>query len=90
MTKYLIIGAGAAGISAIEAIRHQDRNGTITQICEESAGYYSRPGLAYYLTGEITEEGLYPIKEVDYKRLGVRLIKNQAKRVLLLNTGSNC
>jgi NAD(P)H-nitrite reductase large subunit len=82
MTKYLIIGAGAAGISATEAIRQQDRNSAITQICEETAGYYSRPGLAYYLTGEITEDGLYPFKEADYKRLGIRLIKNQAKRIL--------
>src|SRR5512139_2883101 len=82
MTKYLIIGAGAAGLSAVEAIRSQDPNGGIMQLCEESAGYYSRPGLAYYLTGEITEDCLFPFQESDFKRLNARLIKNQAKRIL--------
>lgn len=84
MTKYLIIGAGAAGVSAIEAIRSQDPSGEITQICEEAAGYYSRPGLAYYLTGEITKDCLYPFQEVDFKRLKVQQIRAQAKRILPL------
>ena len=82
MTKYLIIGAGAAGVSAIEAIRSHDPTGEITQVCEESAGYYSRPGLAYYLTGEITEDCLYPFKETDFKRLKVQHINAQAKRII--------
>jgi nitrite reductase (NADH) large subunit len=81
MSKYLIIGAGAAGVSAIEAIRSQDPSGEITLICEESAGYYSRPGLAFYLTGEITEDSLYPFQEYDFKRLKVQQMKAQAKRI---------
>jgi NAD(P)H-nitrite reductase large subunit len=84
MYKYLIIGAGAAGVSAIEAIRTQDPTGEITQVCEEAAGYYSRPGLAYYLTGEITEDSLYPFQPSDFNRLNVQQIKAQAKRILPL------
>jgi len=82
MYKYLIIGAGAAGVSAIEAIRTQDQTGEITQVSDEAAGFYSRPGLAYYLTGEISEDSLYPFQNTDFKRLKVQQIKAQAKRLL--------
>ncbi len=82
MFKYLIIGAGAAGVSAAEAIRSIDTSGEITQVCNEPAGYYSRPGLAYYLTGEITEEALFPFNLADFKRMKVNLEKSQVKRIL--------
>ncbi len=82
MTKYLIIGAGAAGVSAIEAIRSQDLNSEITQVCDETARYYSRPGLAYYLTGEVTEDSLFPFHEADFKRLKVHQVIAQAKRII--------
>jgi NADPH-dependent 2,4-dienoyl-CoA reductase/sulfur reductase-like enzyme len=80
----LIIGAGAAGVSAIEAIRSQDSAGEITQICDEAAGYYSRPGLAYYLTGEISEDSLYPFLHSEFDRLKVQQIHARAKRILPL------
>ena len=81
MSKYVIIGAGAAGVSAIEAIRKEDPIGEITQIYEESAGYYSRPGLAFYLTNEITADCLFPFQETDFSRLKVQQIHAQAKRI---------
>src|SRR4030066_297268 len=84
MSKYLIIGAGAAGGSSIEAIRSQDPSGEITQVCDEAAGYYSRPGLAYYLTGEISEDSLYPFQNNDFDRLKVQQIRTQAKRIIPL------
>jgi NAD(P)H-nitrite reductase large subunit len=84
MYKYLIIGAGAAGVSAIEAIRSQDPTGEITQIYDDTAGYYSRPGLAYYLTGEVSEDSLYPFQDSDFDRLKVKRIHGQAKRILPL------
>ena len=84
MYKYLLIGAGAAGVSAIEAIRSLDSTGEITQVCDETAGYYSRPGLAYFLTGEITEDSLYPFQNNDFDRLKVQQIRSQAKRILPL------
>ena len=81
MSKYIVIGAGAAGISAIEAIRKEDPIGEIAHIYEESAGYYSRPGLAFYLTNEITSDCLYPFQESDFARLKVHQIHAQAKRI---------
>ena len=82
MNKYLIIGAGAAGVSAIEAIRSQDPTGEVTQVCDEAAGYYSRPGLAYYITGEVSEDCLFPFTQNDFKRMKVNLEKTQVKRIL--------
>lgn len=71
MYPYVIVGSGAAGISAVEGIRSLDMNSNIILVREESAGYYSRPGLAYYLSGEIPERGLYPFTENDFQRLNV-------------------
>ncbi len=84
MYKYLIIGAGAAGVSASEAIRTLDPTGEITQICDEAAGYYSRPGLAFYLTGEISEDSLFPFQKYDFDRLKVHQIRAQVKRIVPL------
>lgn len=81
MTKYLLIGAGAAGVSAAEAIRSQDPTGEISMVCEEAAGYYSRPGLAYYFSGEITEDLLFPLQESYFDSLRVHRVHAQAKRI---------
>jgi NAD(P)H-nitrite reductase large subunit len=84
MFKYLIIGAGAAGVAAAEGIRKLDPTGEITEVYEERAGYYSRPGLAYYLTGEITEDSLFPFQHADFDRLKVHRVHARAKRILPL------
>jgi NADPH-dependent 2,4-dienoyl-CoA reductase/sulfur reductase-like enzyme len=81
MRRYVIIGAGAAGIAAAEAIRSHDATGHITLLSEEPQGYYSRPGLAYYLTGEINERQLYPFNERDFKQLGFRPMAAPAARI---------
>src|SRR4030042_695588 len=43
MPKYVIVGACAAGIGAVEAIREVDPVGTLTVISEEQCSQYSRP-----------------------------------------------
>ncbi len=95
MYKYLIVGAGAAGVAAVEAIRKLDPTGEITQVCEENAGYYSRPGLAYYLSGETSEDSLFPFHDFDFSRLKVQQVHAQAKKIIpvehrvLLNNGNS-
>ena len=54
--QYLIIGNGPAGVSAAEAIREVDGSGRITILTAEPYNMYSRPGLAYVLTGAIPAE----------------------------------
>jgi len=70
--RYLIVGTGAAAIAAAEAIRSYDPSGDLLLVGEEPHGYYSRPGLAYYLTGELPERLLFPFTEHDFDRLRVR------------------
>jgi len=71
MRRYVIIGTGVAGFSAAEAIRHHDASCRIDMIGDDPHGYYSRPGLAFYLTGELTEAQLYPAGESDFRRLEI-------------------
>lgn len=81
MNRYVIIGSGAAGIAALETIRQLDPLGDVNVITNEVEGYYSRPGLAYYLTGEIGEKMLYPFNQKDFHSLRVKLIYDQVTTI---------
>ena len=52
MSKYVIIGASAAGIAAVEAIRKVDLVGTITLITEEACAHYSKPMISDLVSGK--------------------------------------
>ena len=80
--RYVIIGAGVAGYAAIEAIRSVDRVGEIIMISDDPHGYYSRPGLAYYLTGELQDKALYPRTLEDYKKIKFSFHKCRVTRIL--------
>ena len=56
MPKYVIVGASAAGIGAVEAIRDVDPAGTITVISEEYCPQYSRPMISDFVSGKATFE----------------------------------
>ena len=92
--RYVIIGVGVAGIAAAEAIRGADPAGKITLISDDPHGYYSRPGLAYYLTGEIPRSHLFPLAEAELKHLGLHRVRAQvvrlepAERCLILADGA--
>lgn len=94
MSKHIIVGWGAAGMAAIEAIRARDRKAQIVLFYDEQHGFYSKPGLAYLLTGTIPEEQLFPRTaqelaslQVDFRHL--RVVKvNPEQREVLLSDGS--
>jgi NAD(P)H-nitrite reductase large subunit len=52
MPKYVIVGASAAGIGAVEAIREVDPKGTITVISDEQCPQYSRPMISDLVSGK--------------------------------------
>jgi NAD(P)H-nitrite reductase large subunit len=52
VSKYVIVGASAAGISAVEAIREVDPLGTITVISNEMCPPYSRPMISDLVSGK--------------------------------------
>ena len=79
--KYVLIGSGVAGIAAIEAIRSVDEAGEIVLIGDDPHGYYSRPGLAYYLTGELHDKALFPRTGDDYRRMKFRYAKDYVTRI---------
>jgi nitrite reductase (NADH) large subunit len=79
--RYLIVGMGAAGVAAAETIRNQDATGEIVILSDDPHGYYSRPGLAYYLTGEVTERLLHPFSHHDFRRLNLRHVYAHATRL---------
>lgn len=58
-TTFIIIGNGAAGFYAADAIRQKDSKAYITMISDESYYSYYRPSLSEYLTKEIPDKKLY-------------------------------
>lgn len=64
-----------------QAIRSRDAEGSIILLSEEAENYYSRPGLAYLLTGESNEKSLYPFSPADFQRLKIERRLGQAERI---------
>jgi len=79
--RYVIVGFGVAGMAAIEAIRSVDTIGEIVWVGDDPHGFYSRPGLAYYLTGELHDQALYPRTSKDFAPLDLHYIKSQVIKV---------
>jgi NADPH-dependent 2,4-dienoyl-CoA reductase/sulfur reductase-like enzyme len=75
--RYLIVGNGPAGVTAAETIRRHDAAGEITIVGDENVAFYSRPGLAYLLTGTIPEKQLFSRPEADYARQRLRRVVGQ-------------
>lgn len=80
--RYAIIGAGVAGFSAVEAIRSVDKVGEIIMVSDDPHGFYSRPGLAYYLTGELQDKALFPRTKGEYQKLDFNFLKARVTRIL--------
>lgn len=56
--RYVIIGNGAAGNAAVEAIRQQDQWGEVTLISDEPHPAYYRPLLPLLIEGQLADEAL--------------------------------
>jgi NAD(P)H-nitrite reductase large subunit len=94
MPKYVIVGASAAGIGAVEAIRSIDSAGTIAVISEEECPQYSRPMISDFVSGKATFQRMM-CRENDFwrqnkvealvGRSAVRL--NLAEKTLALENG---
>lgn len=76
--QYLIIGNGAAGVSAAETIRYNDPAGKITIVSAEPHPMYSRPGLAYVLLGAISSQQVIARQPEWYAHHRVNLVHGLA------------
>ena len=70
----VVLGAGAAGAAAVEALRREGYRGPITLVGDEPPGPVDRPNLSKdYLAGNAPEEWI-PLRGADfYKELDVEL-----------------
>jgi len=75
---YLIIGNGAAGVSAAETICYNDPAGKITIVSAEPHPMYSRPGLAYVLLGAISPKQVFARQPEWYAHHRINLVHGQA------------
>ena len=68
-------------MAAAETIRSNDTDSDIVALSADPYGYYSRPGLAYYLANEMPERGLAPFTSGDIARLNVRMVQGRVVRI---------
>jgi len=73
--KYILIGNGAAGIAAAEAIRKNDPSSSITMFSGENYYHYSRPRVIEFLAGKVSIEGITIRNAEFYKKNDIRLIQ---------------
>ncbi|MCE9573942.1 MAG: FAD-dependent oxidoreductase [Deltaproteobacteria bacterium] len=57
--RHVIVGSGAAGLAAAEAIRARDGVAEIVMVGREPHAFYSRPGLAYLLAGTVPDKQVF-------------------------------
>ncbi len=70
--KHVIIGAGAAGITAAETLRKLNPQATITVLDGEGEGPYARMAIPYLLSNQIGEEGTRLRRDQDhYQKLRI-------------------
>jgi NAD(P)H-nitrite reductase large subunit len=79
--EHVIVGSGIAGLTAAEALRQQDASASITMISDEPHDFYSRPGLAYLLRGDIPEKQLYIRERADLKPLNLKRITARVEHI---------
>jgi NAD(P)H-nitrite reductase large subunit len=75
---YLIIGGGAAGVTAGAEIRKIKPDASIAIISQESVCFYSRVLLTNYLKGEVKKEELILRDEEWFGKQGIKLFLNES------------
>ncbi|MDR0761407.1 MAG: FAD-dependent oxidoreductase [Treponema sp.] len=75
MKRYVIIGNGIAGASAVEQIRARDKDGKITIFTKERHPFYYRPRLPEYMTGETSLDKftMHPLSKYEQWNVDLRL-----------------
>jgi NAD(P)H-nitrite reductase large subunit len=94
MAKYVIVGASAAGVGAVEAIRKVDPVGKIIVISEEECADYSRPMISDLVSGKADLQKMkcktdsFWTENKAEVRLGKKAVNlNLAKKIVSLEDG---
>jgi len=75
--KYVIIGAGAAGVTAAKTIREIDTSGEVVILGEEGFSPYNRYMLTDFLCDSIKEDELIHTSASVFKKIGVTFRKGE-------------
>jgi NAD(P)H-nitrite reductase large subunit len=79
--KYVIIGAGPAGVRAAETLRREDATGEITLVSGEPGEPYARMAIPYILSGRIDEDGAHQRRSPGhFDSLRIRYLNGKAVR----------
>ncbi|TDT98344.1 NAD/ferredoxin-dependent reductase-like protein [Streptomyces sp. 846.5] len=76
MSRILVVGASAAGLAAVETLRREGYDGTVTLVGDESHAFYDRPPLSKQILASQWEPGklaLRPPADLDALGLDLRL-----------------
>lgn len=80
--QHIVIGAGPAGVVAVEHLRKYDPQAAVTLIGDEPEPPYSRMAIPYYLIKRIDERGTYLRKDPEhYAKLGIEVVHDRVTAV---------
>jgi NAD(P)H-nitrite reductase large subunit len=80
--KHVVIGAGPAGVRAVETLREHDARATITLVGGEPGPPYARMAIPYILAGRIGEEGALQRRDPrHFAERDIRYLNGRAVRV---------
>lgn len=72
--RFVIIGDGAAGLTAAERLRERDPTAMIGIFTDDPSPGYYRAALTNYLLGELREDQLWAVSPDFYETLGIRRV----------------
>lgn len=81
MTRYLIVGNGAAGVTAAEEIREVEPQAEVTIVNAEKHPMYSRPGLAYVVINEIPDRQVIARQPEWYSANNFQVVQGAAAHI---------
>ncbi|MEY9836576.1 NAD(P)/FAD-dependent oxidoreductase [Streptacidiphilus sp. EB103A] len=74
MSRILVVGASAAGLAAVETLRREGYDGTLTLVGDESHAFYDRPPLSKQILASQWEPGKLALRSpADLEALGLDL-----------------
>src|SRR6185369_14737124 len=79
--RYLIVGDGAAGLTAAEEIRRRDAEAAIGVFCDDPNPGYFRAALTNFLLGELREDQLWAVAPDFYASRQIQRVFTRVLRV---------
>jgi NADPH-dependent 2,4-dienoyl-CoA reductase/sulfur reductase-like enzyme/pSer/pThr/pTyr-binding forkhead associated (FHA) protein len=79
--RYLIVGDGAAGLTAAEELRRRDGDANVGVFCDEPNPGYFRAALTNFLLGELREDQLWAVPPNFYDQQRVERVFTRVLRV---------